>query len=315
MEERHGIQFIVTDKMERNEDGYRKLIVAPTNEPSTTFIAERNSGSDYAGGLPYWGRLSERYRITRYFYHYPELVEKHFGVKPQELISLYWGGEAYDMRDALRKKPSQYVPITLSNLDETIHKASNFFIDGQQHKIDELHMIFQDERLPKDEGPNSFVNQVFTLEGVKEDPYDAYGFSTNLLTEKVLKEQALKQIDNLLSYSFDNQFNKLYTYLEQKEAGIWNVYPRFDEQFTQCSIGVGIDLEQYTGQEQDLLYGLYSKVWHLIQAMKSFQVNDVIIHLPGDAGSVVYTLQEQDMAQLVDKETFDARLQPYNGND
>ncbi|MGZ9585412.1 hypothetical protein [Paenibacillus marinisediminis] len=319
MEDQHGVEFIVTDRLERNEDGYQTLVVAPKDEPTTTFIAERNNGANSDGGLPYWGRLGEDYRTTRYFYHYPELVEKHFGIGPQDLISLYWGavkvGEPYSFDEALREKPSQYVPVTIANMDETIRKAKAFFEDGQPHKIHELHMIYQDARLPKDVSPNSFVDHLFTLEGVKEDQHDPFGFSTDLLSEKELKEQTLKQIKNLLSRSFDYQFDKLYTFLEQKEVGIWSLNSRFDDQLTHYSLELDIDSENYTSQENDVLYKIYSKVWHLMESMKPFHATEVVFKLPGDAGRMVYTIQAQDNAQLVDKETFDALLQPQKSSE
>ena len=33
MEDLHGVEFIVTGRLERNEDGYRTLVVAPKDEP------------------------------------------------------------------------------------------------------------------------------------------------------------------------------------------------------------------------------------------------------------------------------------------
>lgn len=319
MENLHGVEFIVTDRLDRNEDGYRTLIVAPKDDPTTTFIAERNNGAHAEGGLPFWGQLGEEYRTTRYFYHYPELVEKHFGIRPQDLISLYWGavkaGEPYSFDEALREKPNQYVPVTITNMDETIRKAKAFFEDGQQHKIHELHMIYQDERLPKDQSPHSFINRVFTLEGVKEDQYDPFGFSTDLLGEKELKEQTLKQIKNLLYRQFEYQFDKLYTFLEQKEVGIWSLNPRFDDQLTHYSLELDIDDEKYTSQEKDVLYKSYSKVWHLIKTLKPFHATEVVFKLPGDAGRMVYTIQDQDNTRLVDKEIFFALLQPQKSSE
>ncbi|WP_442600486.1 hypothetical protein [Paenibacillus sp. KN14-4R] len=319
MEDRHGVEFLVTDRLERNKDGYQTLIVAPKNEPTTTFIAERKNGAYSEGGLPFWGNLGEEYRTTRYFYHYPELVEKHFGIGPQDLISLYWGavkaGNLYSFDDALREKPSQYVPVTLTNMDETIRKAKAFFEDGQQHKIHELHMIYQDERLPKDKSPYFFMDHVFTLEGVKKDQYKPFGFSTDLLSEKVLKEQTLKQIKNLLYRNFDYQFDKLYTLPERKEVGIWSLIPRFDDQLTYYSLELKIDHEEYTSQEKEVLYKIYSMVWNLMETMKSFHATEVVFKLPGDAGRMVYTIQDQDNVRLVDKEIFYAFLKPQKSSE
>ncbi|GGF62386.1 hypothetical protein GCM10010912_04410 [Paenibacillus albidus] len=40
-----------------------------------------------------------------------------------------------------------------------------------------------------------------------------------------------------------------------------------------------------------------------------------ILELPEDAGRVVYTIQEQDNLRLVEKEIFDALLQPQKGSE
>ncbi|QED48025.1 hypothetical protein [Cytobacillus dafuensis] len=321
MEDLHGVEFLVTDRLERNEDGYRMLVVSPKDEPTTTFIAERNSGAHAEGGLPYWGKLGEDYRDTRYFYHYPELVEKHFGIEPQDLISLYWeavkADEPFYFDKAIREKPSQYVPVTLTNMDETIRKAKAFFEDGQQHKIYELHMIYQDERLPKDESPNLLVDMdhVFILEGVNEYQHDRFGNSTDLLSEKELKEQTLEQIKNILYRAFEHQFDKLYTFQEQEEVAIWSLSPRFDDQLTHYSLEVDIDTEQYTSPEKDELYKIYSKVWHLMETMKPFHATEVVFIFPGDERRMVYTLQDQDNARVVNKEIFYANLQPQNSSE
>lgn len=225
--------------------------------------------------------------------------------------------EPYSFDEALREKPSLYVPVTLTNMDETIRKAKAFFEDGQQHKIYELHMIYQDEWLPKDESPNLLVDMdyVFTLEGVNEYQHDRFGNSTDLLSEKELKEQTLKQIKNMLYKDFEYQFDKLYTFLEQEELGLWSLIPRFDDQLTHYSLELDIEREKNTSQEKELLYKIYSKVWHLMETMKPFQATEVVFILPGDEGRMVYTIQDQDNARLVNKEIFYALLQPQKSSE
>ncbi|MBS4193163.1 hypothetical protein KHA94_23980 [Bacillus sp. FJAT-49705] len=115
------------------------------------------------------------------------------------------------------------------------------------------------------------------------------------------KEQTLEQIKNLLYKDFDYQFDKLYTFLEQEEVDIWSLIPCFDDQLTKLEI----DHEKYSSLEKDVLYKIYSMVWHLMET----HATEVVFKLTGDEGRMVYT-----NAWLVDKEIFYANLQPQNSS-
>jgi len=244
------------------------LVIAPTNEPDASFVAQLANGSYGDGGLPFWGRLSEDYADSRYFYYYPELVSKVFGVKPQDLISKYWSNienerTIYSFKyDAIRESPEQYVTVTPDNIDEIAKKAELFFAEGLPYRITDLHLIYKDPRLAVIEGPYSNIHNIFTLRGVEEIDNDPFKFSDKLLSEDVLKEELINNIYSAIANNFSDQLEELYTYAERDSSGLVGITPYFNGSLTDYDLEVRVSTNKNLKNPADsTLYNIYTMVW------------------------------------------------------
>lgn len=288
--ERYGITFEVVDSLGSNSSGYDILVMAPDYDPDSTFAVQRKSGSRAEGGLPYRNVLSEDYADTRYYYYYPALVEKHFGIQLDIPISLYWDKVQQEelslFRAMMTEHPEYYIDITLADLDETIRNSRSFFEEAAQHGMTRLFVSFQDPRFPIRDA-SSRLDYVFTIDGAEKVARhsDASGI---LFDEAELRQQVLAEITEIVSRDFGRAFNELYPIHQQ--AHMWSITSQWSETLDEYTVELAI-VDTTLEEMVEVLYEEHVKVMDFSRRIPDSRLTGIAFHVnqPG-AQDLVYQL-------------------------
>lgn len=288
--ERYDITFQVVDSLGSNSGGYDILVMAPEYDPDSTFAVQRKSGSRADGGLPYRNVLSEDYADTRYYYYYPALVEKHFGIQLEIPISLYWDKvqreELSLFMAMMMEHPEFYIDITLADLDETIRNSSSFFEEAAQHGMTRLYVAFQDPRFPIRDNA-SRRDYLFEINGAEKLVHhsDASGI---LFDEAQLQQQVMTKIKEVVSRDFGRAFNELYPI--HKQAHIWSITSQWSDTLDDYTVQLAI-VDTTLEELAEVLYGEYGKVMDFSRHIPDSKLTSIEFHVnqPG-AQDLVYRL-------------------------